>query len=289
MKHIFKIVTFCLIVSFSGMANAQPVIAPQPCDTGYWDSLNARAWLETEREIMQNQNLIFKGDSVLEYTCFDRFVGHNRSNAAPIFSTEAFLGPALESVVGPSAKNYLTANFGGTYLGGRSLELGAEMDWAVPFAEGVPGTTYACDQMAGVWKLAKCANFLHHADFDLTDGFFPHRDMAGFQGTDAVGGYDATIPEARKWGVVCGGVTGTYANWATPIDIAANINAIDQSYPFAIPTGQVFFDVADRLTPGHCQFSVETGVEIIIAPANDGGDDGVCTAPGCTWNGGGCS
>ena len=45
-------------------------IAPQSCDSNYWRQLSSRAWLEAEREIMQNQNLIFKPDSVLQYTCF---------------------------------------------------------------------------------------------------------------------------------------------------------------------------------------------------------------------------
>ena len=39
-----------------------------PCDPDYYESLEARAWLEAQREITQNQNLIYKPDSALEYT-----------------------------------------------------------------------------------------------------------------------------------------------------------------------------------------------------------------------------
>ena len=51
---------FLLVMPSEG-ALAQ--IAPQPCDPQFFRQMESRAWLEAEREIMQNQNLIFKPDS----------------------------------------------------------------------------------------------------------------------------------------------------------------------------------------------------------------------------------
>ena len=65
--------------SVSLSAYAQPV---SPCDPQYMDALEARAWLEAEREISQNKNLIYKPDSVLEYTCFAGFLNEAASNFA---------------------------------------------------------------------------------------------------------------------------------------------------------------------------------------------------------------
>src|SRR5437016_4882806 len=52
----------------TGIARATPTT---PCDPEYMDALEARAYLEAQREVAQNQNYILKPDSVLEYTCFD--------------------------------------------------------------------------------------------------------------------------------------------------------------------------------------------------------------------------
>src|SRR5690606_1147706 len=52
-------------------SGASGQIAKQTCDTEVWKAMTQRAHLESEREIMQNQNLIFKPDSILHYTCFD--------------------------------------------------------------------------------------------------------------------------------------------------------------------------------------------------------------------------
>jgi hypothetical protein len=64
-----------------------------PCDPEYMDALESRAWLEAQREIAQNQNLIAKPDSVLEYTCFNKFLEH----AARGFSVDGVLRPFSET------------------------------------------------------------------------------------------------------------------------------------------------------------------------------------------------
>jgi hypothetical protein len=67
----------CLILLYAPavFAGVAPAIPPT-CDTNFWDVLRARAWEEANREITQNQNLIAKPDSVLQYICFDSYMEH---------------------------------------------------------------------------------------------------------------------------------------------------------------------------------------------------------------------
>lgn len=44
------------------------------CDPAFYDVLSDRAWMEAQREITQNQNIITRPDSVLSMSCFDQFL-----------------------------------------------------------------------------------------------------------------------------------------------------------------------------------------------------------------------
>jgi hypothetical protein len=61
---------------------------PPTCSPKAMDVIEARAWAEAQREMAQNQNLISKSDSILEYTCFDRFleVFADKTDASYMFS-----------------------------------------------------------------------------------------------------------------------------------------------------------------------------------------------------------
>lgn len=77
------------------------------CDPEFWDVLKDRAWMEAQREVTQNQNLIARPDSVLEMTCFDSFLdelgSYSDSNfpSDPDWSKEGhdFLGVSLGSFI----------------------------------------------------------------------------------------------------------------------------------------------------------------------------------------------
>ena len=294
MKQFFKIYLFCLMVSFTIMpytvksalaaAAAAPNsdIAPQPCDTDYWDTLTSRAWLEAEREIMQNQNLIFKADSVLEYTCFDRFSAASARFAGEIFSDEdgvQRLDAGLLNTVNNPTLNYIIGNFIHTYLGGRAPEYATDPpNRVLDFAAGA----YACEEMAGVWQSAKCANLLHTAALADIDGFYPFIDLLGFQGSPDVAGY-TDIDETRLFPLACGGPG---RPWASQYIIAGNVG--DALYPFEVPLGTVYEEVFERLDPAVCLDPILTGVRVITS-TGDQGADGVCTNPGCTYVGGGCA
>lgn len=46
------------------------------CDPEFWDVMKDRAWMEAQREITQNANLIARPDSVLSLSCFDSLMNH---------------------------------------------------------------------------------------------------------------------------------------------------------------------------------------------------------------------
>lgn len=136
------------------------------CDPEYMDALEARAWLEAQREITQNQNLIFKPDSVLEYTCFDNFL--RTIAGAEMFSESGCCGgpprpntmdAALTQVVGTALSAYLTENFPHSFLGGR-----AGVDYQANPAIG--GGAYTCGSMRIAWEAAKNMQFFDQVTID---------------------------------------------------------------------------------------------------------------------------
>ena len=161
--------------------------AATPCDPNYYSSLKARAWLEAQREVTQNQNLIYKPDSVLEYTCFDRYLNVLAGNAQNLFSESGRWGnimpadsmdKALQSVVGAAIQQYITANFesaGGSnsydLLGGRLSILGGTYKNTDHNPANVAGGSYGCNIMNQVWMAAKCMDSIPNETADK-DGFF---------------------------------------------------------------------------------------------------------------------
>jgi hypothetical protein len=165
-------VRLCTLVAvsmvFTAPLNAQVgdpgIFAEKTCDPDYFESLKSRAWLEAQREIVQNQNLIVKPDSVLEYSCFNKqlnvlayyarpggelFSGTNRWGAAP---TNMRL--ALQRLTGDALIAYDNQNFNHDYLGGRMVGTSYTME---PVVE---DPNYNCGEMDKVWKYAKCMDFI---------------------------------------------------------------------------------------------------------------------------------
>jgi hypothetical protein len=128
-----RLLTLCVLIplTLSTVALAADDLPATACDPEYMDALESRAWLEAQREITQNQNLISKPDSVLEYTCFNRFLNqmsHNFSDR--LFSetdhwgavtgiTKKSTDDTLENVVRTTMNAYLTRNFQHNFLGDR--------------------------------------------------------------------------------------------------------------------------------------------------------------------------
>lgn len=249
-------------------AGAPPAIAASPCDATYYQTLSARAWLEAQREITQNQNLILKPDSVLEYTCFDMFLAELADHADEMFSETSQFGGvlpnnsmdnALERLVGTSLRNFVSANFGYyDMLGGHSAGVGINHTIMNPIA----GGTYTCDMMNQVWNAAKCINF---ASNPAEDGFYTFQEYS-------------TSPDKRYLPTRnCAA-----APWA------ANITTAITTPPWTPDPMQTYLAFID---PNNCaagnanNIAIPTGVVVnrtAIAPTTY--DEHVCIIPGCRYD-----
>lgn len=172
-----SILALSFVIAFSLASQARAQFADSPCDPGYYESLESRAWLEAQREITQNQNLIFKPDSVLEYTCFDKHLSVLAEQAKNMFSEtdrwgeilpDTHMDEALTNVVGKATQEYVSANFNHSLLGGRS---GTSSN----ISGTVSGGSYTCSVMQDIWMNAKCMDFL---DDPTSDGFFTFEHYA---------------------------------------------------------------------------------------------------------------
>lgn len=289
-------------------------IAPQTCDTQVWQTMEMRAKMETEREIMQNQNLIFKPDSILAYTCFDKFAAHSALYAGSLFTHTKYwdgkeiiewgdkgnyvgMDKAMENVVTQSMKTYMESNFDHSMLGGRgdlmssgggsSGGLGKYQTTQVPSK----GGDYTCARMEAVWKAAKCMNFIHNANFK-EDGFHPYLDLKDHNGDQDVAGYQ-TYGDVRNFPTACSSTSPVDGNpWDQAWLKSRNENSfgdMNKFYKFSEPLDKVFTDVRKKVDPEKCSDPILTGVTVIESNASGGSDyaDGVCTNPGCVFKKGG--
>jgi hypothetical protein len=293
-KSVYLLLAAFLLVLPASKADAQ--IAEQACDPGYFQQLTARAWMEAEREIMQNQNLIFKADSVLEYTCFDQFVslatwpGGNIFTHSDYFSQKVIprgspyaLERTMTSVIYNALVSYRDENFEHTYLGGRSQHMDAEQTNS-EFKSPMENQAYTCTTMANIWKTAKCANFVDNENFEDTDGFYPFMDLKGFgEASSDIAGYE-TIINTRKWPDIapypCGNDLGPGGDWNAADEFANNIG--EPLYQFQTPLGELYMEVGERLIPGVCTDPILTGVTVKTVGSGTWAD-GVCTNPGCVY------
>jgi len=244
---------------------AAPDIADTPCDPKYYDSLEARAWLEAEREITQNQNLIYKPDSVLEYTCFDQFLTILKGASSSMFSdnparwgkAEGDLDDAIEDLVEGALDSYLENNFDHSYLGGRQGGISA------------PGGAYTCDIMQKVWMKAKCMDFIPKNN----DGFFTFEE------------YASANADKRKFPDECPWPGDIKQRWEDEIEIANN----DIDNGWKEDNIITFFE---NLHPENCGdlTPIKTGIKVRRAQAPQEYNEKVCIAPGCYFKPGeGCT
>ncbi len=118
----------------------------QACDPQFMDAVEARGFMEGAREVAQNQNLIFKADSVMEYSCFEEHLRPVVSGAS-FYMTDA----VLRGMVGDPLRAHFDDGYTHPYLGGR-----------LPSA---PGGTL-CNAMTYVWAAGMCFNFYNQPGMD---------------------------------------------------------------------------------------------------------------------------
>lgn len=244
-----------LLESGAGWAQVQP--ADDPCDPEYYGSLKARAWLEAEREIVQNQNLIFKPDSVLEYTCFDKYLDELADHAIDMFSETTRWGTilpsdsmdnALDDLVGYPTYTFVQSNFSHDFLGGR-------MRGSNYVPDTVAGGTYSCNVMNRVWMHAKCMDFIDDPD---TDGFFTFEEYAN------------ASQDKRQLPNACS-KSGLWQQ---------NINDAYESVPWTEDDLETYLD---NLDAGQCGAipPIPTGLQVDNANFDGPYQEMVCIQPGC--------
>ena len=270
---------FSLFVLNSNTTQAASLIADTPCDSLYYETLSSRAWLEAQREITQNQNIILKPDSVFEYTCFDRFLMELAQHATQMLSeTSAYGQPlntsamdnALSNLVGTSLNAYVTNNFEEVtpppplpslsydLLGGHPAATGIDH---TPSAS-ITGGTYSCDIMGRVWQAAKCINFVTNS---ATDGFYTFTE------------YELDIIDKRRLPVAaCGIITPTV--WTENIAVGLTTGPWTND-PLQTYLGETTPDAGCTGSP------IPTGISVSrtgVAPNTY--DEKVCLQPGCRYD-----
>ncbi len=81
-RIITVFIAFVLIGSNAVLAASVPVSTPNAsavpatCDAEFWGVVKNRAWMEAQREMTQNANLVVRPDSVLSMTCFGEQMEH---------------------------------------------------------------------------------------------------------------------------------------------------------------------------------------------------------------------
>ncbi|MCB9964417.1 MAG: hypothetical protein H6855_01945 [Rhodospirillales bacterium] len=260
---------FCLCTLPAASLAASPMT--DLCDADIMDTIETKAWLEAQREVTQNQNMIAKPDSVLEYTCFDKMMGALANQAGNMLSenktawtggsaaqiTSKDMDNAFRDVAGNPLKQYITTNFNHSYLGGRG-----SIDSS--FDNNISGAAYTCNQMDQIWKLAKCANFSTEPE----DGFLTFQQLAD--------------QEIRRFPEVCA----ADARWQTNID-AYSSPSWESSYLSNIESS---FDKLNEYTkPVSCSASriIKTGIPVKVQGTVK--EDAICINPGCYFDGKNCT
>ncbi len=273
-KHLWLILL--LVFSFSpSTVNSAVSIADSPCDRLYYESLSARAWLEAQREITQNQNIILKPDSVFEYTCFDRLLWELKDHADEMLSeTTAYNNPlgqdsmdnALQDLVGTSLISYVAANYGyySGLLGGHAAATGIKH---TPVNVNSGGSAYSCDIMERVWKAAKCINFITDED---NDGFFTFQEYAN------------APSDKRHLPSACTAIT---TNWTNNLETALTTG------PWTTDPLQTYISetTAESCSGASCRCNgapIPTGVSV-FKPGVNPFLEKVCLQPGCRYHPGG--
>lgn len=282
----------CFTVAGTALAG----IAASPCDPEYYNSLKSRAWLEAQREITQNQNIIVKPDSVLEYMCFDGFLNvmanMNAPGANTLFSESTrwpapgqlgstSMDTALTRLISNALGQYISGNFAHNFLGDRSTR----NHTPAGSVSGSAGTSFVCNNMRDIWAEAKCMDFIPDTNADgvpdFGDGFYTFEDYRA-----------APDKRARPTATPCATASlfGGTGRWTTEFN-RATTNA---DTTWAEDNLRVFFDLLD---PANCTtaLQVATGVTVVRAqntPATY--REKICVAPGCHYtptaiNAGTCS
>ncbi|MCK5285298.1 MAG: hypothetical protein KAJ86_06915 [Alphaproteobacteria bacterium] len=252
--------------------------ADSPCDPDYYDSLESRAWLEAQREITQNQNLIFKPDSVLEYTCFDRFLNELAEHAINMFSETRHWGTilpsnsmdnALRNLVGSALSGYLSGNFSHPMLGGRLSSVIYKTDT-------ISGGSYTCDIMDRVWQTGTVIN--KKGDYDST-GTAKCRDFISNPENDGFFTFEEYRDSEDKRYLPNQCEPSISNRWTQEINTAL----VSAHTPWQEDDVVTYLE---NLDPDKCSKSptIQTGLTVYRGAGTDTYPEKICLPPGCNYD-----
>ncbi len=259
-----------------GSSSALPTASPMSptCDTDIMIAMETRAWLEAQREITQNQNLIAKPDSVMEYTCFDSFLNVLAEQAENMFSentsvwsggsvgliTNNDMDNALNQLIGSSMNAYITNNFYHSFLGSRGSD-----DYT---PSTISGAAYTCDRMNAVWMNAKCLNFATFPE----DGFLTFDQHASI--------------DPRRFPLDASGNPQSCAGdpkWSPYIDAAITSPVWKATFDTAVDTAYTTAASYTEAGPSACSNSRTIRTGLVIYDRGQKYADAVCINPGCYY------
>ncbi len=245
------------------------------CAVDTWTAMVNQAVLETRREMTINQRYIRKPDTVLAYSCFNKFIEKAGQEAGVFSETDRWvnkevdilgktvtlnkelgkqsLDGALVTVVMESYEAFIRDNFAHDFLGGTVGEGGGEID-----------QSYGdCTVASQIWQMAKCTLFTDEKVFYKFDELI------------------ATDP--RKY----------------PSQFACNSTGITQDMIDTAKNKKASFSKVDTyktlLDAGSCADPIKTGVTVVrmIGSGPIAHEvtypDAICTNPGCSYQSGGGS
>lgn len=277
LRYIF--VLLALACLWAAPAGAQ-TLQDTTCMPEMMTIIEANGLIEAEREIIQNQNLIAKPDSVLEYSCFEQHLTLSGLRTGEMFTeAESFFGindafideysldRGIYFVVFQALVEYMRENFWHRYLGDR-----ADLQ-ALPTG----GTgDFTCYAMGYVWNRAKCSNFIEPRN--TRDGFYTfdeYRDM-----TDP-----RNLPEPLQ--------CDNWPDWADEITDSRRASAPSSTPDPGTALNDDLVVYPLLFEPDDCSQSEPVPTGLYVPPFTGAGQDGyqeyVCLAPGCYYNGSTCA
>ena len=248
--------------------------AAEACGTEFRTQMEARAFLEVNREMMVGGGVIARPDSVLEYTCFRSHATDTGDRAGSIFtSTTDWQTYNVPDPTGPDiplsvfmGTGKLTTSINSLVLDSVSAHLG---NFASRFLGGKPGAPdKTCFIMDEVFQFAKCENAMKNTHLVSFDSLI-NTDPRNYDGDDCTSPItQAAIDAANN------------PDTRDPIQVFLEYFIADNCAD-PIPTGltirRELFDVgafASSATPSStCQEY----------------EDHVCATPGCYYNGSTCT
>lgn len=250
-------------VALGFLLAAGPAVAQTACDPQFMDAIEARGFVEAARENAQNQNLMFKPDSVFEYSCFRDHAPAVQTNAVSQFDADSLNFPTLNQV-----EQYVYTNYGDIFLDSRYDDTGFTI--AAPPAD-------MCNAIASVWEISRCMNFYNREDLE---GFF---DLTHYTANDPRQlptslGACPSLPYV-------GGVS-------MAVDVAYNNDTAAWTMPaYARDTTDYISDPVDlqdaMYEPGACGDPIPTGLRVVdlnSAMATTPYDEKVCSNPACVYD-----